>query len=168
MLLFLSVPTNEEQRAKKVNLPLQVPMRKRLAYHLLSVATWGVLGVLMVMYLQQVMQWIGGILCVVAALHGARAFIQWRFAVGSFLVDKQSVHLPRSIARRLSPARKVPVSELGSVFMLRRTKVLGYVGPTLVVETRDGNRFLYPRDSFRSGSDQEKIYQALKIIQPST
>lgn len=116
------------------------------------------LGALLVYKLGIVGQLVGLVL-VAASLIALRGFVLTLInEPGRIRIGADEASLPRGLCR--ANPLIVPFDRVKHAFFLRRAVPWTRTGPLLVVETDQG-AFTYPRDWFRSDSDQRRVAAAL-------
>lgn len=115
-------------------------------------------GVLLLWKLGTVGKWVGIGMCLFG-VWSARSFVLTLLrAAGRIRVGESELELPRGLCR--TDPLAIPVDKLRHAYFLRRKVPWMKTPPVLVVETTEGV-LLYPRDWFRTDSDQQRVALAL-------
>jgi len=147
-------PDEPRPLSTSVEIELEVSRNRDIGW-----AAFGIiLGVLLILRLGTVGQWIGVVLIVKGLYHGWQLVQSFIYPPGTIVVRDGEVTLPRG--RCLPRPLKVKPSEVTAVYFLRRSVPWNRSAPVLVVEI--GQRALaFPRDWFASEADQRHIVHAL-------
>lgn len=137
---------------------LEISLEHARLRHLGWAVFWLVAGALLIWKLGPISKVVGALM-VVAAAWSARAFVlTLMHPAGVIRVGDAEVELPRGLCR--GRTTRVPTAEVRHAFFLRRAVPWTHAGPLLVVEAGD-DVFTYPRDWFRSDSDQRRVAMAI-------
>lgn len=146
-------------------LPLEVVLEHGRSRHLSWVAFGVVAGLLFVLKLGVLGQYVGAALLLLAMFQGAAAIRTYRHEPGTFLVSTEAIQVPTGLCKGTPMALKP--GQLQQAYFLRRAVPWTQAGPLLVIEAQD-KAYFFPRDWFGSDSEQRRVAMALnQRLQPS-
>lgn len=118
----------------------------------------GAIGAFLLWRLGTVGQWLGVFLMGVAAWHAFKLVRTLIYPPGTIDLQGDTVVLPTGVCQ--AKALETSWDKVRHAYFLRRAVPWSRTGPILVVET-DERILAYPRDWFRSDSDQRRVSQAI-------
>lgn len=117
-----------------------------------------VAGILLIVMMGTVAQWVGAVLILVGALAGWSLIRTYVFPAAAIVVDDDGVSLPRGQCTRAIDRK--PMSDVTAAYFLRRSVPWTRAAPVLVIEAA-GRAYTYPRDWFVNEAEQRQIIHAI-------
>jgi hypothetical protein len=149
---------DEEERPLAPGGKLVIPLEHQRYRHLAWMAFGLVAGLLLLLNLGTVGQWLGVVLMLVGAWASYSFVRTLLFPAGNIVVGDDGVELPRGLCK--GPPERYRIGQIAHVYLLRRSVPWTRAAPVLVVETAE-RAFTYPRDWFLTEADQRRIVREL-------
>jgi hypothetical protein len=148
----------DEERPLAPGGKLIIPLEHQRYRHLAWMSFGLVAGLLLLLNLGTVGQWLGVVLMLVGAWASYNFVRTLLFPAGTIVVGDDGVELPRGLCK--GPAERFRLGQIAHVYLLRRSVPWTRAAPVLVVETAD-RAFTYPRDWFLTEADQRRVVREL-------
>jgi hypothetical protein len=148
----------DDERPLAPGQTLRIPLEHMRYRHLAWMSFGLVTGLLLIVKLGTVGQWLGVVLIGVGAYAGYSFARTILFPPGTIVVSTAAVELPRGLCK--GPESRFEPAQISHVYLLRRAVPWTRAAPVLVIEA-DGKAYTYPRDWFLTEADQRRIVREL-------